>query len=112
MKIVNVGPSPSEIALISIVSLFGYGIGPAVPAWGQSGSNGLYHFQLGGTQFTFDGVATPQMYFSQGQINLSSTAPASGQNHDTRLRGRERCRNQLPRRADPDARSGYLLITW
>ena len=86
VTIVKLGPAPSEVALScignggsfanlalapnEIASLFGAGLGPAQQVTGQPNASGVYPFQLGGTQVTFDGSAAPVLYVSSGQINV------------------------------------------
>jgi uncharacterized protein (TIGR03437 family) len=85
-EIVKLGPAASEIVVSSIgngatfentplapneiVSLFGAGVGPALPVIAQPDVNGSYPFRLGGTQVSFDGVAAPLLYADSNQINL------------------------------------------
>jgi uncharacterized protein (TIGR03437 family) len=85
-KALDLGPATSEVTLAcignaasienlplapnEIVSLFGSNLGPADPMTAQAGPDGLYPFQLGGTQVTFDGAAAPLLYASSGQINV------------------------------------------
>lgn len=52
-----------------IISIFGFGVGPAVPAGLQLDSAGRVATQLGGTQVLFDGVAAPLVYVSATQVN-------------------------------------------
>ena len=94
LEILSLGPASSEVALScigsgasfknaplapnQIVSLFGYGIGPSAPQLGQPDSNGLYPFQLGRTQISFDGVAAPLLYVSEDQVNLVTPRSLSG----------------------------------
>ena len=52
-----------------IVSLFGTGFGPTLPAIGQPGPDNRFPTALGGTQVTFDGVPAPLLYASDTQIN-------------------------------------------
>jgi uncharacterized protein (TIGR03437 family) len=93
-QILQLGPAASEVALgcignaasfadmplapNEIVSLFGAGLGPAQLAPGQPDANGLYPFQLGGTEVTFDGIPAPLLYVSQGQVNLVTPQALQG----------------------------------
>jgi len=52
-----------------IISIFGFGVGPAVPVGLQLDSAGRVATQLGGTQVLFDGVAAPLVYVSATQVN-------------------------------------------
>jgi uncharacterized protein (TIGR03437 family) len=85
-EVLSLGPASSEVALScigdgatftigpispnEIVSLFGAGIGPAQPVVAEPDARGIYPFQLGGTQVTFDGMAAPLVYVSANQIDL------------------------------------------
>jgi uncharacterized protein (TIGR03437 family) len=93
-EVLSLGPASSEVALScigdgatftvgplspnEIVSLFGAGIGPAQPVIGQPDARGIYPFQLGGTQVTFDGAAAPLVYVSGSQINLVTPGALRG----------------------------------
>ncbi|HLI83898.1 MAG TPA: hypothetical protein VKV17_08265 [Bryobacteraceae bacterium] len=70
--------SNAPIAPNQLISLFGYGIGPTAPLSGEPDSNGLYPFQLGGAQVTFDGIAAPLLYAGGGQINLVTPGALQG----------------------------------
>ena len=61
-----------------IVSAFGTGLGPAVPATAQPDTNGLYPTQLGGIEITFDGVAAPLLYARSSQVNLVTPQELNG----------------------------------
>jgi uncharacterized protein (TIGR03437 family) len=93
-KILSLGPAASEITLgcigsaasfansvlapNEIVSLFGGGIGPAEAVTGKPDANGLYPFELGGTQVTFDGIRAPLLYVSGSQVNLVTPGGLQG----------------------------------
>jgi uncharacterized protein (TIGR03437 family) len=93
-EILTLGPASSEVTLScigdgatfangplspnEIVSLFGAGVGPAQPVVAQPDARGIYPFQLGGTQVTFDGVAAPLLYVSANQINLVTPRALQG----------------------------------
>ena len=93
-KILNLGPAASEITLgcigsaasfansvlapNEIVSLFGGGIGPVQAVTGKPDANGLYPFELGGTQVTFDGIRAPLLYVSSSQVNLVTPGGLQG----------------------------------
>jgi uncharacterized protein (TIGR03437 family) len=53
-----------------IVSLFGIGIGPAVPAFAQLDAHGNIGSDLAGTRVLANGAPAPLLYASSGQINL------------------------------------------
>ena len=65
----SVGSSATTVAPGEIVALFGAGLGPAKGIFGAVGADGKLPFTLGGTVVTFDGVAAPLLYVSEGQIN-------------------------------------------
>jgi uncharacterized protein (TIGR03437 family) len=69
--------APMPLAPNEIVSAFGAGLGPATPIAAQP-SAGLYPLQLGGVQITFDGIAAPLLYASNGQVNLITPSALSG----------------------------------
>jgi uncharacterized protein (TIGR03437 family) len=69
--------APMPLAPNEIVSAFGIGLGPATPVAAQP-SAGLYPLQLGGVQITFDGIAAPLLYASNGQVNLITPGALSG----------------------------------
>ena len=93
-EILTLGPASSEVTLScigdgatftngplspnEIVSLFGAGVGPVQPVVAQPDAGGIYPFQLGGTQVTFDGVAAPLLYVSANQINLVTPRALQG----------------------------------
>jgi len=53
----------------TIVSLFGFGIGPGVPATAMP-ENGVFPTALADTRVLFDGHPAPVLYASQNQINV------------------------------------------
>jgi uncharacterized protein (TIGR03437 family) len=70
----------SYISPGAVVTLFGNYFGPQPPLSGQTGTNGLITNSLGGDQVTFNGVPSPLLYVSAGQINAIvpySTAPGA-----------------------------------
>jgi uncharacterized protein (TIGR03437 family) len=93
-QILQLGPAASKIALScignaasfanvplapnEIVSLFGAALGPDQPATGQPDANGLYPFQLGGTEVTFDSIPAPLLYVNEGQVNLVTPQSLQG----------------------------------
>jgi uncharacterized protein (TIGR03437 family) len=56
--------SPGEI-----VAIFGTGLGPATPAGLQLDGAGMVSTSIGGTQVLFDGIPSPMVWASQGQVN-------------------------------------------
>ncbi|MFN0105976.1 MAG: SMP-30/gluconolactonase/LRE family protein [Bryobacteraceae bacterium] len=52
-----------------VISIFGFGVGPAVAASLQLDASGRVATQLAGTQVTFDGAAAPLTYVSSSQVN-------------------------------------------
>ena len=66
----NTSPYPTgAVAPGEIVSLFGVGLGPAPAVGLQLGAAGTVTTNLGGVQVLFDGVPSPLLYVSNGQIN-------------------------------------------
>jgi len=59
----------STIAPGELLTIFGNGIGPAVPAGPLIDSQGRISTLLSGYRVTFDGFAAPLLYVSAGQIN-------------------------------------------
>jgi uncharacterized protein (TIGR03437 family) len=74
------GASLSELPLApnDFISLCGAGFGPNQPLSGQPKGAGIFPFQLGGTQVTFDGVAAPPLFASNTQINLVTPRALQG----------------------------------
>jgi uncharacterized protein (TIGR03437 family) len=70
--------SSGTIAPIELISLFGFGIGPANPLGGQV-ADGAFTKSLGGYQVLFNGVPAPLLYAGPNQINVVSPAAISGQ---------------------------------
>ena len=70
----------NTVAPDELISLFGIGIGPAVPANTQV-VNGVVTISLGGVQVLFDGVPAPLLYAGPTQINAIVPGEVSG--HDT-----------------------------
>jgi len=63
-----VGPS---VATGELITLFGAGIGPAIPAFlTDADVNGYVDMTLGGVDVTVDGIAAPMIYVSQNQITV------------------------------------------
>jgi len=52
-----------------VISIFGFEVGPAVPAGLQVDAAGVVTTQLGGTRVLFDDVPAPLVYVSSGQVN-------------------------------------------
>ena len=63
-----------------IVSLFGYGIGPAT---GVSATGSVLPNDLAGVQVSFDGLAAPLFYVQSGQINAQVPWELAGQTSAT-----------------------------
>ncbi|MCU1261648.1 MAG: hypothetical protein JWO80_4533 [Bryobacterales bacterium] len=59
-----------NVAPGEILSLYGTGLGPTGGVGAQIDKNGRVTTQLAGVQVTFDGVAAPLLYVSEGQINV------------------------------------------
>jgi uncharacterized protein (TIGR03437 family) len=70
---VNMPLAPNEI-----VTVFGQNLGPGAPLTAQPGADGLYPFQLGGIEITFDGQAAPLMYVAGNQVNLVTPQALQG----------------------------------
>ncbi len=51
-----------------LITIFGYGIGPAAPV-AAAPTGGLFGTSLGGVKVSFDGVAAPLLYAAAGQVN-------------------------------------------
>jgi trimeric autotransporter adhesin len=67
------GVSPGEI-----ISIYGFDLGPASPAFLKLDANGKVATEIGGTQVLFDGKAAPVIYASQGQVNVIVPYGVSG----------------------------------
>lgn len=59
-----------NVAPGEILSLYGTGLGPTAGVGAQIDRNGRLTTQSAGVQVTFDGVAAPLLYVSEGQINV------------------------------------------
>ncbi len=70
----------NAVAPYELVSLFGYGIGPATPATAQVIDN-VISTSLAGVQVLFDGIPAPLLYVSATQIN--AVVPEEVMGHDT-----------------------------
>ncbi len=62
--------SNGPVAPGEIISIFGAGIGPAVPASLSLDSAGKVATKAGGSSVLFDGIASPMIFASTGQINV------------------------------------------
>lgn len=71
------------IAPGEIVSFFGEQIGPATPQSAALGADQRFPTSLAGTQVTFDGVAAPLLYVSDGQVN--AVAPLALTSNSTEI---------------------------
>ncbi|MGA2588873.1 MAG: hypothetical protein ABSH32_03065 [Bryobacteraceae bacterium] len=67
--------SASTVAPGELIAIFGNGLGPTAPLGLVLDSQGKVATSLGGLTVTFDGVAAPLLYLSEGQIN--AVAPFS-----------------------------------
>jgi uncharacterized protein (TIGR03437 family) len=74
----NTSTAPGEI-----LSIYGTGIGPALPTSPQCDQNGNVTKSLGGITITFDGIPAPILFAAPGQINL--VAPFSLQPGTTHI---------------------------
>jgi hypothetical protein len=72
-SLVNIPLAPNEI-----VSVFGSGLGPTTGIATEPGADGLYPFQAGQVQITFDGVPAPLLYVSSGQVTLVTPGALNG----------------------------------
>lgn len=72
---------PGAVSPGEIVTLFGNGIGPVTPATGTSftPTNGTVPTTLGNITVTFNNVAAPLIFVSQGQINAIVPYEVAGQ---------------------------------
>ena len=79
LSIVNAGSGQLSglIAPGEIISLFGTGLGPAIPV-AASPLNGLFPTSLGGVQVLVDDMPIPLLYVSASQINAEIPAPING----------------------------------
>lgn len=70
--IVNAGSygGGSGVAPGQLVAIFGAALGPDTPAGAALGSDGRLASEFQGTKVTFDGVAAPISYLSNGQLNV------------------------------------------
>ena len=74
------GQVAGRIAPGEIISIFGYGIGPATPA-SATPKNGAFPRSLGGVQVLVNGAPIPLLYASAYQINAEVPSPLNG-DHD------------------------------
>lgn len=72
---------PGTVSPGEIVTIFGNGIGPATPATGTSftPTNGVVPTTLANVTVTFNNVAAPLIFVSQGQINAIVPYEVAGQ---------------------------------
>jgi uncharacterized protein (TIGR03437 family) len=71
---------PTGVVPGEIVSLFGYGIGPAT---GVSATGSVLPDELAGVQVSFNGLAAPLFYVQSGQINAQVPWELAGQTSAT-----------------------------
>ncbi len=67
------GVAPGEI-----ITIYGFDLGPAAPAFLALDANGKVATEIGGTKVLFDGKAAPVIYASQGQVNAIVPYGVSG----------------------------------
>ena len=72
------GQFAGRIAPGEVISIFGFGLGPATPVTATPGSNGRFPTSLGGVQVLVNGAAIPLLYVSASQINAEIPAPLNG----------------------------------
>jgi len=79
LSIVNAGSGQLSglIAPGEIISLFGMGLGPAIPVT-ASPLNGFFPTSLGGVQVLVDDMPIPLLYVSASQINAEIPSPING----------------------------------
>ena len=75
------GPVSGRVAPGEVISIFGFGIGPAAPATAKP-SNGFFPTSLSGVQVLVNGTAVPLLYVSASQINAEIPEPIPGQQND------------------------------
>ncbi|HEX5227996.1 MAG TPA: SBBP repeat-containing protein, partial [Bryobacteraceae bacterium] len=71
------GPVSGRIAPSEIISIFGFGLGPATPA-AATPENGAYPTSLAGIQVLVNGAPIPLLYVSDSQINAEIPSPLNG----------------------------------
>ncbi len=79
LSLVNAGSGQfsGTIAPGEIISLYGTGLGPAIPV-AASPQNGFFPTSLGGVQVLVDGQPIPLLYVSGSQINAEIPSPLNG----------------------------------
>jgi uncharacterized protein (TIGR03437 family) len=70
--------SASTVAPGELIAIFGAGIGPAFPLGIALDSQGNVPTAAGGFTVSFDGVAAPLLYLSEGQINAAAPFSLAG----------------------------------
>jgi len=71
------GQVAGRIAPSEIISIFGYGLGPAAPAVATP-QNGAFPTALAGVRVLVNGTAVPLLYVSESQINAEIPSPVNG----------------------------------
>ena len=71
----------NAVAPGEIISIFGTGLGPATGVAGGLDGNGRLSAAVAGVNVTFNGVAAPLFYVSQGQINAQVPFEVTGQSN-------------------------------
>ncbi len=68
------GDSTTGIAPTEIITLTGFGMGPATGVAAQANAQGAYPTELAGVQVLFDGTPAPLLYAQSEQINVVTPA--------------------------------------
>jgi len=72
----NQGQFSGHVAPGEVISIFGFGLGPATPVTATP-QKGFFPTSLGGVQVLVNGAAIPLLYVSPSQINAEIPAPLS-----------------------------------
>jgi len=74
------GQLSGRVAPGEVVSIFGFGLGPATPVSAAPGIGAPFPTTLGGVEVQANGTAIPLLYVSGSQINAEIPAPLSADN--------------------------------